>query len=44
MKVVFLDRDGTIIKDYPEFQWPDVHGAKCLAGSRNGMKQLCALE
>lgn len=40
MKVAFLDRDGTINKDYPDNYWKYVNKPELLNGSISGMKYL----
>ena len=40
MKVAFLDRDGTIIKDYPDEVWKSIKEPEFLGGSIEGMKRL----
>lgn len=40
MKVAFLDRDGTIIKDYPDEKWRRIEAPEFLEGSIRGLKML----
>ena len=40
MKVAFLDRDGTIIKDYPDKDWANVKYPKFLEGSIKTLKYV----
>lgn len=40
MKVAFLDRDGTIIKDYPDKDWIDKKSPEFLDGSIRALKQI----
>lgn len=42
-KVAFIDRDGTIIKDYPDLMWSDIENPEFLEGSLEGMKNLSEL-
>ena len=38
MKVAFLDRDGTIIKDYPDKEWAKIKAPEFLEGSIEALK------
>ena len=38
MKVVFLDRDGTIIKDYPDSEWSKIKTPEFLVGTIEALK------
>jgi D-glycero-D-manno-heptose 1,7-bisphosphate phosphatase len=40
MKVAFLDRDGTIVKDYPDAKWTHVEAPEFLPESIEGLKTL----
>lgn len=40
MKVAFLDRDGTINKDYKDEQWSKIEEPEILPGSIEGLKYL----
>lgn len=40
MNIAFLDRDGTIVRDYPDEQWRDITQPEMLTGSVEGMKVL----
>ena len=40
MKVAFLDRDGTINKDYPDEKWTKVKKFEILEGTIKGLKYL----
>lgn len=40
MKVAFLDRDGTIIKDYPDAEWRDIKTPVFLKGAIQTLKRL----
>ena len=39
-KIAFLDRDGTINRDYPDEQWRNVNHPEFLPGAIDGMKKL----
>lgn len=40
LKIAFLDRDGTIIKDYPDEKWREIKEPEFLKGSIEGLKRL----
>lgn len=40
MKVAFLDRDGTIIRDYPDEEWRYVSSPEFLQNSIHGLKEI----
>ena len=40
MKVAFLDRDGTIIKDYPDREWANIKIPEFLEGSIEALKYI----
>lgn len=40
MKVAFLDRDGTINRDYPDNEWSEIKEPEFLVGAINGMNKL----
>lgn len=40
LKNAFLDRDGTIIKDYPDEKWREIKEPEFLEGSIEGLKRL----
>ena len=40
LKIAFLDRDGTLIKDYPDEKWREIKGPEFLEGSIEGLKRL----
>lgn len=40
IKVVFLDRDGTIIEDYPDEKWGEVKTPVFLNGAIHTLKRL----
>jgi D-glycero-D-manno-heptose 1,7-bisphosphate phosphatase len=40
IKVAFIDRDGTINKDYSDEKWKDIRTPELLDGSIDGMKLL----
>ncbi len=40
MKIAFLDRDGTIVRDYPDDAWRDVCEPEFLDGSIHGIREL----
>lgn len=39
-KIVFLDRDGTINKDYPDIDWKYIKNPKLLNGTIEGLKLI----
>lgn len=39
-KVAFLDRDGTINRDYPDEKWSEISYPELLPGSMEGLKEL----
>ena len=43
MKIAFLDRDGTINKDYPDHEWTNVKEPELLEGSIKGIQNLLEL-
>lgn len=43
MKVAFLDRDGTIVRDYPDEDWRFVREPEFLPGAMDAMARLLAL-
>ena len=40
VKVAFLDRDGTIIKDYPDIKWANIKTPEFLKGSIETLKHI----
>ncbi|MBQ4090141.1 MAG: HAD-IIIA family hydrolase [Clostridia bacterium] len=40
MKIAFLDRDGTINRDYPDAQWSTISEPEILDGVLEGMKHI----
>lgn len=40
MKIAFLDRDGTIIKDYPDSMWRDIKFPEFLEGSIEALQHI----
>lgn len=40
MKIAFLDRDGTIIKDYPDKEWSNIKSPEFLEGSIETLKYI----
>ena len=42
MKVAFLDRDGTIVKDYPDKVWRNISTPEFIEGSLNALKEIQA--
>ena len=40
MKIAFLDRDGTIIKDYPDNMWKDIKSPEFLDGSIETLQHI----
>jgi D-glycero-D-manno-heptose 1,7-bisphosphate phosphatase len=40
MKVAFLDRDGTIIRDYPDKEWSNIQKPEFLSGAIDGLKYI----
>lgn len=40
LKIAFFDRDGTIIKDYPDEKWREIKEPEFLEGSIEGLKRL----
>ena len=43
MKIAFLDRDGTINKDYTDHEWANVKEPELLEGSIEGIQNLIGL-
>lgn len=43
MKVAFLDRDGTINKDYPDAEWTAIRAPELLDGAAEAMRYLTSL-
>lgn len=43
MKIAFLDRDGTINKDYPDHEWANVKEPELIKGSIEGIQNLIGL-
>jgi histidinol phosphatase-like enzyme len=43
VKIAFLDRDGTIISDYPDHEWRNKTEPEFLQGSMQALKQLMDL-
>lgn len=43
MKVAFLDRDGTIVKDYDDKEWSNIDQPEFLEGSLTALKKLQSL-
>ena len=43
MKVAFLDRDGTINRDYPDEKWKEIDSPEFLTDSIKGLKRLKGL-
>ncbi len=43
MKAAFLDRDGTIVADYPDNQWPSITNPEFLPGALAGLKAIQSL-
>ena len=39
-KIVFLDRDGTINKDYPDIEWKYIKNPELLNGTIEGLKLI----
>ncbi len=44
MKVAFIDRDGTIIRDYPDSEWSYITEPDFLEDSIKGIQRLIKLE
>ena len=44
MKVAFFDRDGTIIEDYPDNIWSEVHEPKIIEGAIEVLQHLIRLD
>lgn len=44
MKAAFLDRDGTIISDYPDEEWKEICTPNFLEGSIEGIRKLVDLK
>lgn len=42
MKIAFLDRDGTIIKDYPDEEWKHIQEPEFIDGSIEALKNFQA--
>ena len=40
MKVAFLDRDGTIVRDYPDREWVNIKTPEFLEGSIETLKHI----
>ena len=40
MKIAFLDRDGTLVKDYPDKDWAFVKTPEIMEGTVEGLKVL----
>ena len=40
MKAAFLDRDGTIVKDYPDREWVNIKTPEFLEGSIEALKYI----
>ena len=40
MKIAFLDRDGTINKDYPDNDWKYINSPEILLGNIEGLKKI----
>ena len=40
MKIAFLDRDGTINKDYPDNDWKYINSPEILLGNIDGLKKI----
>ena len=43
MKVAFLDRNGTINKDYPDDEWTAIRAPELLCGAAEAMRHLTSL-
>lgn len=43
VKVAFLDRDGTINRDYPDDEWRNIRAPELLDGAAEAMRHLMAL-
>lgn len=43
MKVAFLDRDGTLIKDYPDEQWRFIDKVEIFPGTIESLQSLMAM-
>ncbi|MDR2834497.1 MAG: HAD-IIIA family hydrolase [Streptococcaceae bacterium] len=43
MKIAFLDRDGTIIKDYPDSVWSSIDEPEFIEGSFEALRRIKAL-
>ena len=44
MKVAFLDRDGTIVKDYEDSTWSRITKPEFIGGSISTLKKLQTLD
>ncbi len=40
MKIAFLDRDGTIVRDYPDETWRLIKEPEFLNGAIEGLKKI----
>lgn len=40
MKIAFFDRDGTIIEDYPDYEWTVIEHPIFIEGSINTLKEV----
>ena len=43
MKVAYIDRDGTINKDYPDADWRAIKEPEFLPNAIEGLKQLSSM-
>jgi len=43
LKVAFLDRDGTIIKDYPDKEWSEISSPEFLNGAIKALQRITEL-
>lgn len=43
MKAAFLDRDGTINRDYPDADWAHIAEPELMSGAAEGLRRLSAM-
>lgn len=40
LKIAFLDRDGTLVKEYPDEEWAFIQKPEFIEGTVEGLKNL----